>query len=278
MQQLNRFEVGDYGARMAALKKQIDATNNPFAIGEMEKLVKQGQLQRLSSLLAQVDARLIQLGQVEQIDLFTPWLSEVYESTYYKTGFSISRGTGIGMSFTKINERAVIEAITYPWSGMMFSERIWSNRGKLVNDMRQTITNGLIRGNSVQKMSRELKDKMNNNYKNSLRLIRTETAEVLTSSTAKAYEEYGLEEYQYLATLDNKTSSMCRGLDMQIFKVSEKRTGENAPPMHPNCRSAISPYFEGMERLGRWSKLPDGERRIVEGNIAYEEWYDKYVK
>ncbi|MDW0112164.1 minor capsid protein [Sporosarcina saromensis] len=262
---------------MAMLKRQIEATSNPFAIAEIEKLVKQGQIHRLTSLLAQIDARLISLGHTEQMDLFSPWLSEVYLSTYYRTGYTLAKGTGMGMSFTRINERAVIEAITYPWSGQMFSERIWFNRGKLVRDIRQIITNGLIRGSSVQRMSRELKEKMNSSYKNSLRLIRTETAEVLTSSTAKGYEEYGVEEYQFLATLDNKTSSICRNLDMKIFKVKEKQAGVNASPMHPSCRSAIAPYFDGIDKIGRWSNLPDGEKKLVKGDISYDEWYSTYV-
>lgn len=278
MLQLNRLEVADYGAKMATLQKQIQSKSNPFAIAEMEKLVAQFSVQRLTAMMAQIDARLIELGHVEQMNIFTPWLSEVYESTYYKTGFSLAAGAGLGNTFTKINERAILEAISYPWSGQMFSERIWFNRQKLVRDMRQVIVNGLIKGSSVQSMSRELKEKMNASYKNSLRLIRTETAEVLTSSTAKGYEEYGVEEYMFLATLDNKTSSTCRNLDLQIFKVKDKQSGTNAPPMHPNCRSSIAPYFDGINLIGRWSKLPDGEKRVVERDISYKDWHQRYVK
>ncbi|WP_203246331.1 minor capsid protein [Sporosarcina beigongshangi] len=276
MQQLNSREIGDYASRMQRLQQQMTATNNPFAISEMQQLVKQGQLQRLSSLLAEIDGRLLLLGHSEQMEMFT-WLNDVYESTYYQTGFNTARGTGLGLSFTRLNERAIVEAITYPWSGMMFSERIWNNRRKLSFELKQTITNGLIRGSSVQRMSRELSDKMDSSYKNSLRLIRTETAEVLTSASSKSYEEYRLDEYQFMATLDKKTSSVCKGLDGQVFKLKDKQAGVNASPMHANCRSCIVPYFDGMKIEKRWSKLPDGEKRYVDGNISYDEWHDTYV-
>lgn len=277
MQQLNRTEIGDYASRMKRLQSQLALTNNPIAIAEMESLIKQGQLQRLTSLMAEVDARLLLLGETQQMEMFD-WLSDVYESTYYRTSFNTARGTGMGISFTRLNEQAIIKAITYPWSGVMFSDRIWNNRRKLVFELRQIITNGFIRGSSVQRMSRELSKRMVSEYKNSLRLIRTETAEVLTQASADSYEEYGIEEFIFIATLDDRTSSICQDLDMQVFQLKDKQAGLNASPMHPSCRSCIAPHFDSMVIDKRWAKMPDGEKRLVDGNISYADWKKTYVK
>lgn len=260
---------------MQALKQQVELSNNPFAIAEIERLVTQVQVTRLQALIAQIDSHLIELAGGQQMTI-EEFLSDTYESVYYKSGYSLAVGTGIGTSFTKINERAVKEAIAYPWSGDMFSQRIWTNRGHLVRNMRQTIINGFIQGSSVQKISRELARKMNNSYKNSLRLIRTETAYVMEQASFDARKEYDVEEYQFIATLDNRTGAKCRGLDGQIFKVKDRQVGVNAAPVHPNCRSTTVPYF-GRSYINRRARGSDNQSEVIP-YIKYEDWHSRYVK
>lgn len=268
-QKLTQAELGDYQRKMAQLQARLKQDNSPFVKEEIERLTRLGVQQRLIALLRQIDMRLTLLGQTEQLAMFD-WLYQVYQSNYYTNAIELVKGTGVGFSFAKVSEQTIIEAITYPWSGAMFSERIWNNRRQLVIKMQQVITKGLINGSSVQKMSRQLNKEMNSGYKNALRLIRTETAEVITRSTLDSYEEYGVQEYRFIATLDNRTSQTCSSLDGQVFKMKDKQTGLNAPPMHPNCRSTITPYFDDFELIGRRAKL-NGESVVVEPNTTYKD-------
>lgn len=274
-QKLNRMELVNYEQRMSILQQQFKNTNNPLIQQEIEKLVFQGQVSRLQGLLFEIDSRLIVLANGQQMTI-EDFLYDTYESNYYQTGFNIAVGTGIGATFTKLNDRAIRQAITFPWSGDQFSQRIWDNRNKLVSTMRQTIINGFIRGSSVQKMSRELSKVMNSAYKNSLRLIRTETAHVIGEATAEGYNEYGIEQYQYIATLDKRTSSICRGLDSKVFDLKDKQVGVNYPPMHPNCRSAVAAYFD-RDYTVRRARRNDGQNEIIP-NMSYSQWEKKYVK
>ncbi|MDZ5017221.1 phage head morphogenesis protein, partial [Clostridium perfringens] len=95
-----------------------------------------------------------------------------------------------------------------------------------------------------------------------------------------------IEEYEYSATLDLRTSDICSELDNKPFKVKNAIVGVNYPPMHANCRSTTIPVvrWEGEEKeedvriyrdpltgKNRYAKIRD-----------YAEWkdmqYNKYGK
>ncbi|MDE6658892.1 MAG: minor capsid protein, partial [Eubacterium sp.] len=57
-----------------------------------------------------------------------------------------------------------------------------------------------------------------------------------------AFNESDVEEYEICATLDSKTSDICREMDGKHFPMSEYELGKTAPPFHPFCRSLVIPY------------------------------------
>ena len=147
-------------------------------------------------------------------------------------------------SFNTINDRLIEEAIKTNWSGLSFSERIWEHRRKLALTLKEELSKGLIRGDSLQDISRIMADKLNNSYSNAMRLVRTESCWVMNESTVKNYKDNGIKEYEFMAFLDSKTSKVCRKLDGKKFSIEEYQAGVNLPPLHPNCRSCIVPVVE----------------------------------
>lgn len=69
------------------------------------------------------------------------------------------------------------------------------------------------------------------------RLIRTETNYFLNQALLKAYTDYKVRQYRYVAVIDERTSDICRKLHREIFNVEDAEVGVNYPPMHPFCRS-----------------------------------------
>ena len=106
------------------------------------------------------------------------------------------------------------------------------------------------------------------------RLIRTESAYVAGQTTAVAYDECGIEKYEYIATLDSRTSEKCSGLDGKIFEMSEKEVGVNYPPAHPHCRSSVAPVIDGLTREGltRAARDANGKSVYVPRDMKYQEW------
>ena len=63
----------------------------------------------------------------------------------------------------------------------------------------------------------------------------------------KGYKTAGIEKYQILTAIDDRTCEECKKLDGKIFKVSEAKSGINVPPFHPGCRCTTIAYFEDDE-------------------------------
>ena len=150
----------------------------------------------------------------------------------------------INTSFETINIGLVEQVVKTNWSGLSFSERIWENRRKLALTLKEELKKGLIRGESLQEISRVMADKLNNEYSNALRLVRTETAWIQCEATKQNYLDNDIKYYEFSAFLDKKTSKICKELDGKVIKVEEAIVGKNKPPLHPKCRSCMIPIIE----------------------------------
>lgn len=106
------------------------------------------------------------------------------------------------------------------------------------------------------------------------RLIVTETSYLAGRATMNAYDETGIERYQYRATLEKHTCERCAELDGQVFAVAEQKVGVNMHPLHPWCRCHTAPYFDGidMSRLKRAAMNEDGTTELVPENMTYKQW------
>lgn len=170
------------------------------------------------------------------------------KNTYYEYNTLINeiKATSL-MSFTSINKNALNRILNTNWLGSNFSKRIWNNAELLEQNLNYILKTGFAAGLSYTKMSSQLKDVMNTSLYNATRLIRTETNHFHNEAEYQSYIDDGVTEYEYAAVLDSRTSEICRNLDGKIFKVTEKRTGVNYPPMHPFCRSTTLPVIDSIE-------------------------------
>ena len=116
---------------------------------------------RIDSLLASVNIALDNLYNQNE-ELLTKAFIELYRK------FDKEASIDLGVSFNVINEILIREAIKTNWSGLSFSERIWEHRRKLALTAKEELTKGLIRGDSLQDISRVMADKLNNSYQNAM--------------------------------------------------------------------------------------------------------------
>lgn len=259
-------------------------------LGEYIQRIAQAQDNRVKALLtAQLDAlsanssisRLEALqGQIDLIlnDLFDKGVSQMkaefgdaFIEGYYKKCYDLQSRAGFFNEIAKIDYTAIEQVVSYPWSGAMFSDRLWQNKQALVFNTREILTQGIIQGKSIGTMSSALSAKMGQSYKNAERLIRTESAHIHAESDRAAYKEAGVEEYEYMATLEARTCEVCGSLDGKHFKVSEAKTGVNYPPIHPNCRCTTVEYDPGDALDWYNSGQPMPKTR------TYQAWHDEQV-
>lgn len=109
------------------------------------------------------------------------------------------------------------------------------------------------------------------------RLVVSEMGHVNEEATLRAYEESGIEKYEYMATLESHTCDICARLDGHIFKLSDRRDGINYPIIHPRCRCTTIPHIDGLPETGeRWMRDADtGKGKLVK-SISFKEWNRKY--
>ena len=107
----------------------------------------------------------------------------------------------------------------------------------------------------------------------------TEQAYFTTLGQKDAFGELDVEEYEIVATLDNRTSEKCQDMDGQHFPVKDMQPGVNAPPFHVFCRSTTCPYFNDEFTINdkRVAKGDDGEWYEVPANMKYPEWKNSFV-
>lgn len=258
------------------IEKSKDAEYSQRFNSHLKALSTRVRIQRLEELKLNIKYEVNEL--YDQYRLNTQMtFDDIFKSGYYKTIFDIQQFQGFGVAFNRISSNILESILEYPWSGKNYSEKIWANVDNFSNKLEDVLTAGIIQGKSNQDMAAELQKATDTAYKNAIRLVRTETNFIAGEATHKAYQAYGVEKYQYLATLDLRTSDICRSLDGKVFEERDRKPGVNCHPMHPHCRSTDIPYIPDMEgtRVARGS---DGKTYKIDRNTTYDEWYKKHVE
>lgn len=210
-------------------------------------------------------------------------LKDAYEDGYFSTMFDVQKRAGVGISFTAPGGKQLETAIREKWLGQNYSDRIWADKKKLTDNIEQMLSQEFVRGRGPNDIARDFADRLNVSYSNAQRLIRTEINYISNKGSLQAYKDTGIvEKYRYLATLDSRTSDICRELDGEVFEIKEAKVGVNLPPLHPYCRSTTVPHFDDDD-IGdliedRIARDDDGEGRSVRlgENLKFFDWVDKY--
>ena len=224
-------------------------------LAELEAPAYQARIQRLQELQTQIDLVMQQVYKQEQA-ITTAHYIQLAEKAYNQSIFDVQQRTGFGFSFSHIDQKQVDKVLKSKWSGMNYSERVWRNTRAVAQEVKEALLVNLITG-------------------------RTESCYLSNQLEMESYKECGIDKYQYLATLDLRTSEICRELDGKVFLVKDQQPGKNCPPMHPWCRSTTiaiigEKMLEGMKRRAR--DPVTGKTYLVPASMNYREWYAKYVK
>ena len=235
---------------------------------------KSGYITHLELMQERINALALSVANENQVNMYEH-LSTEYTDSYFRGVFRVQQGMGFGKDFVSPNPKLIQNVIMRSYAGSSFSKRIWKDVNKLGSTLKDTLTKGFIRGDSIDTMTKRLLERVDVSKSHAKMLIRTESARVCEEATKDAYKECGLEHYIYLATLDRKTSLICQELDMKSFPLKDAKIGENYPPMHPNCRSTTMADTKPLKRLARGA---DGKNYEVDGNLSYKDWYDGLSK
>lgn len=245
---------------------------------ELEEVYLRSRISRLQALQTQVELRMMELFG-SQRDVLRDHLQERYTDTYYRTVYAVSQQADVASTFARIDPQTVEKILAAPWAGSDFSSRIWADKDKLTRELMQTLSRGFVRGDSLDRMTREFAQRMGVSESRAATLIHTESAHTAAEAAEQGYRETSVKSYRFEAALDLKTCSVCGALDQREFPLAEHETGINYPPLHPRCRCTTVPVTEFRIGSKRAARNPaTGKTEYVEKGMTYEEWRKKYVE
>lgn len=224
-----------------------------------------GHLNDLDSKISDMCSRLANA----EIGVDAEHLGDIIQSAYMQTVFDVTKGADYRAAFDLIPESRVKAILSTNWSGQMFSERVWDNTNALADGLKHDMLVGIMAGKSEQHMADDIMNRCGVGAFEARRLVRTETTCVANMAELYGYKELDIDEYEFSACLDSRTSDLCRELDGKVFKRNSAQAGVNLPPMHPFCRSTTLPVLPSEEDLDKeLAELGDE----IGADVDFDEW------
>ena len=198
---------------------------------------------RYYQLREKINKKLTSLGKKE-----LKLLEEKFETMYkYSSWVTLE-----GLNFSIDNKMELEKVIQSLWDnrtswretvwckdGITGAQRIEKQMARLQNKLEKGMSDCVLRGASKDELVRELKSTFGVSFSDADRLARTELTYIQNQATKDSYIKAGVNQYEYLAETDDRTSDICSDLNGQRFDVAAAVVGVNYPPLHPNCRSTV---------------------------------------
>lgn len=221
---------------------------------EMKRYNTAMKIARLDMLKRQIDLRIAN-AQRKACSVIEDALNDRILQTY-------TRQAGI-LGDTVLNNLKHAGTIAHAsFHGATFSDRIWGQQQtKLKTVLNKALQDCLILGKGAAPFTRELKKATGKTTRECQRLISTELSRVRVQASLDSFKACGFDEFQIIANPD--CCKECQAINGKHFPLPKLASGENAPPMHPNCRCSIAPYEARNE---------DSDKDFDEA--AFDEWCD----
>jgi len=193
-------------------------------------------------------------------------LGKVYRSKVY---------TGL-----KVNDLIINSAGTY-------QEQIASISLSQQRRIKDVVRKGMIDNLAVNKIAKNVGDSIDlpsAQLKTLSRTAITETSSNVSNATYKLNEDV-IDGYQYVATLDSRTSMICGRLDGKVFRLNDARGVR--PPQHFNCRSTTVPIVKSYEDIRdtnspriskrRLQRISKSKRASFNGQVPSETNFEQFL-
>lgn len=253
---------------------------NELWMKELENASTKYHISRLEALKIQTQQTMEKLfgNELDEVDNLT---KNSYINNYFHTMFEYQKGFNVGFNVTNIDQNKLSKIVNKPWAvdEKNFSERIWGNKTKLINELHNELTKMCLTGKSPDESIKYLSKKFNTSKAQAGNLIMTENAYFSQLAQKDCFNALDVEKYEIIATLDSHTSEICKEQDGKVYDMKDYQPGITAPPFHNYCRSTTVPHFDDFDLEGeRAARDEDGKTYYVSDKMKYDDWYKKYVQ
>lgn len=227
----------------------------------------QSALTRSRGLFEQIGEQIKALGQKEQIT-FRQGLSNIYTDQFLRQVYDLGQSITVKANFNRLNPALIQKTLDYPWSGAMFSDRLWQDKERLGRNLRVGLTQSMILGEGIPQITDRINKGIDTARYNAERVARTETKRVTYCAHDDVYKDTGVGELRYRCANggDSRTCQYCRADNGKVFKRGEEPT----LPRHPNCRCVYIPVVSDT--------FEDNELNELTGSVRGAENYEKWIE
>lgn len=194
----------------------------------------------------------------------------------------------------KLSEKVVLNILNKPIAGKTLEERIKDNGNINYQRLRTSLTDGMVKGEGVQKMSSRIREDMEITKNRADAIARTEGLRVASETQQIAdteLQDSGIKLVkEWISTLDKRTRGTHRALDGRkvdgvdgLFTID----GNSAPYPREfgvakediNCRCTVATTPKGFDNEAEFRRArgTDGKNRVIP-NTTYKEWHKTRVK
>lgn len=242
---------------------------------------------RITKLLAFTEGLVLeQLGMFtdglnEQIPLFAESEADFASSTLKLEGDFETVIPAPGQIMAAVNAR--------PFNNRLLKDYLTGFSKDQAALVKQAVSSGFYEGQTTQEIVRGIVGTKSQGFKNGVlnisrtsgeRMVRTALNHTSSVAKNKFFEDNIdlIPYYEWVATLDSRTSPICRSRDGKAWKVGKGPL----PPAHYNCRSSTVPLLKNQVNKDGTKKLIGGKRASVDGPVSadlnYNDWLKKQSK
>ena len=253
--------------------------NNPKTKQRKELLKKldtppyQYRIKRLENMQSQLDKLMNEVYKVEK-DVSTDCYINSAFNAYYRNVYNLQKGMKVAYQFDMLDPELIDSMLKSRWSGKNYSNRIWDNTNALAESLKDEMLMGVLTNKTEKEMADTIMNKFAVGAYQARRLIQTESAAMTAFADQQAFKDAGIEKEMFIAVHDSRTSQICQHHDRSIVEIAKAKVGVNVPPLHPNCRSHMIPYIEGVtDAMKKRQRNPvTNKDEVVDVSENYDQW------
>ncbi len=253
--------------------------NNPKTKQRKELLKKldtppyKYRIKRLENMQSQLDKLMNEVYKVEK-DVSTDCYINSAFNAYYRNVYNLQKGMKVAYQFDMLDPELIDSMLKSRWSGKNYSNRIWDNTNALAESLKDEMLMGVLTNKTEKEMADTIMNKFAVGTYQARRLIQTESAAMTAFADQQAFKDAGIEKEMFIAVHDSRTSQICQHHDRSIVEIAKAKVGVNVPPLHPNCRSHMIPYIEGVtDAMKKRQRNPvTNKDEVVDVSENYDQW------
>lgn len=199
---------------------------------------------------------------------------------------AIVTSVGVDLSTTLPSPERLRAVVTEtPMEGRLLASWAEGMETGRIDRINQAVRQGMVQGEDTDAIVRRIRGTKAAQYSDGIldisrrsaqSIVRTSVnhvSNVAAQATWKA-NDHLVKGWQYLATLDSRTTVTCAGLSGQVFPVGEGPI----PPRHIGCRSISVAVTKSFRELGvDKDELPAGKRASMDGQVAGDTTFSKWL-